>query len=68
MGVYGCGAARIAVMVSSAAEPGGCASNRVHPTDDLAEKPVTFTLVDFHAEATSEKLGMAPLSRARRLL
>ena len=61
-GVYDCGRARIAVMNLI----GRCglafhADNPFKTADELlrgGEKP-TFTLVDFHAEATSEKLAMA---------
>ena len=60
--VYDCGAARIAVMnLIGRCDLSFHASNPFTTADELlkaGEKP-TFTLVDFHAEATSEKLALA---------
>ena len=60
--VYDCGAARIAVMnLIGRCDLSFHASNPFLMADGLlkaAERP-TFTLVDFHAEATSEKLALA---------
>lgn len=59
--VYDCGAARIAVMnLIGRCDLNFHASNPFTAADELltgGEKP-TFTLVDFHAEATSEKLAL----------
>lgn len=61
-GVYDCGRARIAVInLIGRCDLAFHADNPFKAADTLlqsAEKP-TFTLVDFHAEATSEKLAMA---------
>ena len=61
-GVYDCGAARIAVInLIGRCDLSFHASNPFTAADELlksGEKP-TFTLVDFHAEATSEKLALA---------
>ena len=61
-GVYDCGRARIAVMnLIGRCDLDFNADNPFLTADKLLrqeEKP-TFTLVDFHAEATSEKLAMA---------
>ena len=60
--VYDCGAARIAVInLIGRCDLSFHASNPFTTADELlkaGEKP-TFTLVDFHAEATSEKLALA---------
>ena len=60
--VYDCGAARIAVMnLIGRCDLAFHADNPFKTADELlksGEKP-TFTLLDFHAEATSEKLAMA---------
>ena len=59
--VYDCGAARIAVMnLIGRCDLSFHASNPFTTADELlkAEEKPTFTLVDFHAEATSEKLAM----------
>lgn len=60
-GVYECGAARIAVMnLIGRCDLNFHAANPFDVADALlaqGEKP-TFTLVDFHAEATSEKLAL----------
>lgn len=60
--VYDCGAARITVMnLIGRCDLNFHASNPFTMADELlreVEKP-TFTLVDFHAEATSEKLALA---------
>ena len=60
--VYDCGAAHIAVMnLIGRCDLSFHASNPFTTADELlkaGEKP-TFTLVDFHAEATSEKLALA---------
>lgn len=60
--VYDCGAVRIAVMnLIGRCDLNFHASNPFTAADALladGEKP-TFTLVDFHAEATSEKLALA---------
>ena len=60
-GVYDCGKARIAVMnLIGRCDLAFNANNPFKTADALlanGEKP-TFTLVDFHAEATSEKLAM----------
>ena len=60
--VYDCGAARIAVMnLIGRCDLSFHASNPFTTAEELlkaGEKP-TFTLVDFHAEATSEKLALA---------
>lgn len=61
-GVYDCGRVRIAVMnLIGRCDLDSNADNPFLTADKLLrqeEKP-TFTLVDFHAEATSEKLAMA---------
>ena len=61
-GVYDCGRARIAVMnLIGRCDLAFNADNPFKTADELlkgGEKP-TFTLLDFHAEATSEKLAMA---------
>ena len=60
--VYDCGAARIAVMnLIGRCDLSFHASNPFTMADELlkAEEKPTFTLVDFHAEATSEKLALA---------
>lgn len=61
-GVYDCGRARIAVMnLIGRCDLAFHADNPFKCADELlkgGEAP-TFTLVDFHAEATSEKLAMA---------
>ena len=60
-GVYDCGRARIAVMnLIGRCDLSFHASNPFTTADELlkAEEKPTFTLVDFHAEATSEKLAM----------
>lgn len=61
-GVYDCGGARIAVMnLIGRCDLAFHADNPFKAADTLLkdkEKP-TFTLLDFHAEATSEKLAMA---------
>ena len=60
--VYDCGAARIAVMnLIGRCDLSFHASNPFTTADELlkAEEKPTFTLVDFHAEATSEKLALA---------
>ena len=60
--VYDCGAARIAVMnLIGRCDLSFHASNPFTAADELlkAEEKPTFTLVDFHAEATSEKLALA---------
>jgi metallophosphoesterase (TIGR00282 family) len=61
-GVYDCGRIRIAVMnLIGRCDLDSNADNPFLTADKLLrqeEKP-TFTLVDFHAEATSEKLAMA---------
>lgn len=61
-GVYDCGRARIAVMnLIGRCDLAFHADNPFKAADTLLkdkEKP-TFTLLDFHAEATSEKLAMA---------
>ena len=61
-GVYDCGRARIAVMnLIGRCDLAFNADNPFKTADGLlksGEKP-TFTLLDFHAEATSEKLAMA---------
>ena len=61
-GVYDCGRARIAVMnLIGRCDLAFNADNPFKTADALLkndEKP-TFTLLDFHAEATSEKLAMA---------
>ena len=62
-GVYDCGAIRIAVMnLIGRCDLDSNADNPFFVADRLLkgekDKP-TFTLVDFHAEATSEKLAMA---------
>ncbi len=59
--VYDCGAARIAVMnLIGRCDLSFHASNPFTTADELlkAEEKPTFTLVDFHAEATSEKRAM----------
>lgn len=64
-GVYDCGKLRIAVMTLigrcdldwKAADPFTTADKLLRELDEK-EKP-TFTLLDFHAQATSEKLAMA---------
>ena len=63
-GVYDCGAVRIAVMTLigrcdldwKAADPFTTADKLLRELDEK-EKP-TFTLLDFHAQATSEKLAL----------
>ena len=61
-GVFDCGRARIAVMnLIGRCDLAFHADNPFKTADELlksGEKP-TFTLLDFHAEATSEKLAMA---------
>ena len=60
--VYDCGAARIAVMnLIGRCDLSFHASNPFTTADEFlkAEEKPTFTLVDFHAEATSEKLALA---------
>ena len=60
--VYDCGAARIAVMnLIGRCDLSFHASNPFTTADELlkAEEKPTFTLVAFHAEATSEKLALA---------
>ena len=60
--VYDCGAAHIAVMnLIGRCDLSFHASNPFTAADELlkAEEKPTFTLVDFHAEATSEKLALA---------
>ena len=59
--VYDCGAARIAVMnLIGRCDLSFHASNPFTTADELlkAEEKPTFTLIDFHAEATSEKRAM----------
>ena len=61
-GVYDCGRARIAVMnLIGRCDLDFNADNPFLTADKLLrqEEKTTFTLVDFHAEATSEKLAMA---------
>ena len=61
-GIFDCGRARIAVMnLIGRCDLAFHADNPFKTADELlksGEKP-TFTLLDFHAEATSEKLAMA---------
>ena len=61
-GVFDCGRARIAVMnLIGRCDLSFHASNPFTTADELlkAEEKPTFTLVEFHAEATSEKLALA---------
>ena len=61
-GVYDCGRARIAVMnLIGRCDLAFNADNPFKTADGLlkSEEKPTFTLLDFHAEATSEKLAMA---------
>ena len=61
-GVYDCGRARIAVMnLIGRCDLAFNADNPFKTADELlkSEEKPTFTLLDFHAEATSEKLAMA---------
>ena len=67
-GVFDCGRARIAVMnLIGRCDLAFHADNPFKTADELlksGEKP-TFTLLDFHAEATSEKLAMGYLLDGR---